>query len=163
MLSLWPRGSFDATLFLLYCWKNRCLTFPDMGLVRMLWGWWPRRGRTTWGASLSWSSSQVLYWGGGQQTNLMPVHVYQTYTISGTLTMKTPILPGRKWRQSKPRRQTKFRQESHSPSSLQRNNTWNLCLPKWRPSRKNPLKLLSISERVLQNRVGDQARPKQYL
>ena len=64
MLSLWLRGSFDATLSLLYCWKNRCLTFPDMGLVRMLWGWWPRRRRTTWGASLSWSSSwsTLLRW-----------------------------------------------------------------------------------------------------
>ena len=49
---------------------------------------------------------------------------------------KRRSLPGRKWRQSRPRRQPKFRQESHSSRSLQSNNTWNSCSHKWRPSER---------------------------
>ena len=67
-------------------------------------------------------------------------------------------LPGRKWRQSRPRWQPKFRQEPHSSRSLQSNNTWNSCSYKWRPSGKNHLKTLVIFRKVLQNWLRVQAK-----
>ena len=67
-------------------------------------------------------------------------------------------LPGRKWRQSRPKWQPKFIQEPHSPRILQSNNTWNSCSYKWRPSGKNHLKTLVIFRKVLQNWCRVQAK-----
>ena len=67
-------------------------------------------------------------------------------------------LPGRKWRQSRPKWQPKFIQVPHSSRTLQSNNTWNSCSYKWRSSGKNHLKTFVIFRKVLQNWLRVQAK-----
>ena len=72
-------------------------------------------------------------------------------------------LPGRKWRQSRPKWQPKFIQEPHSSRTLQSNNTWNSCSYKWRSSGKNHLKLWLFSEKFSKIDSEFKPRPAQYL